>query len=268
MLSDTADLCATCGTQALDLHFSSKGGTAQFWEYYDANPNEDIFVLMNGSYQVSFWAKAGSGVRNCEHTPSVAAVAASTAARIIQILRMSGSSIAMIASPLNPPPVQAPQVTPLVWRSPATRLQGPADIYLDNVSFKKISPLDATNNTLFRDEIVRSFRDLYPSPCSAPGTIRYWVDQNSETIDNWTRPDYARNPTGSGFAISPGGQNSYQLSLEDFLVLVENIQTTTGCPIYPYISVPVTLLNGDAANLVEFLARLPRQNPPSTANGG
>jgi hypothetical protein len=254
MISDTTDLCATCGSQSLNLHFPSRGGTAQFWEYYDTNPNEDIFVLMNGTYQVSFWAKAGSGSPTLQthafrggrggfdcgihatyltrawtqYTYSCRAAESSTGAGAAS----SNAGLQVIGS--------APS--------------GAADIYIDNVNFKKISPTDVTNNTVFRDEIVRAFRDLYPAPCSAPGTIRYWVDQNSETIDNWTRPDYARNPTGTGFGIYPGGQNSYQLSLEDFLVMVENIQTTTGCPVYPYISAPVTMLNSDAANLIEFLA--------------
>jgi hypothetical protein len=254
MLSDTADLCATCGAQALDLHFPSKGGTVQFWQYYDGNPNEDIFVLMNGTYQVSFWAKAGSGnpeLRthayrggNGGFDCGIHLANLTPAWKQYTYNCTASESPNLVGASSSPAGVQVNGYAP----------SGAADIYVDNLSFKKISPIDKTNNTAFRDEIVRSFRDLYPQPCSAPGTIRYWVDQNSESIDNWTRPDYARNPTGTGFGVSPGGQNSYQLSLEDFLVLVENIQTTTGCPVYPYISVPVTLLNSDAVDLVEFLA--------------
>jgi hypothetical protein len=254
MLSDTTDLCPTCGSQTLDLHFPSKGGTAQFWEYYDTNPNEDIFVLMNGTYQISFWAKAGSG------SPALQTHAfrggsggfdcGVHAANLTHEWTQFTYSCHASESVTGAGAASSNAGLQIIGAAPS----GAADIYIDNVSFKKTSLVDATNNTVFRDEIVHAFRNLNPAPCSAPGTIRYWVDQNSETIDNWTRPDYARNPTGTGYGVYPGGQNSYQLSLEDFLVMVENIQTTTGCPVYPYIAVPVTMLNSDAANLVEFLA--------------
>jgi hypothetical protein len=254
MLSDTSDLCLTCGSQALDLHFPAKGGTVQFWEYYDANPNEDIFVLMNGTYQVSFWAKAGSGnpeLRTHAYRGGRGGFDCGThVTHLTSSWAQYSYNCIAAESMTGPGPASSSAGIQFNGLAPA----GAADIYIDNVSFKKISSVDATNDTVFRDEIVHAFRDLYPAPCAAPATIRYWVDQNSETIDNWTRPNYARNPTGTGFAISPGGQNNYQLSLEDFLVLVENIQKTTGCPVHPYISVPVTLLNSDAANLVEFLA--------------
>ena len=254
MLSDTTDLCATCGSQALNLHFPSRGGTAQFWEYYDTNPNEDIFVLMNGTYQVSFWAKAGSG------SPTLQTHAfrggrggfdcGTHAAYLTHAWTQYTYSCTASESATGAGAASSNAGVQVMGAAPS----GAADIYIDNLSFKKTSPVDPTNNTVFRDEIVRALRDLFPAPCSAPGTIRYWVDQNSETIDNWTRPNYARNPTGSGYGVFPGGQNSYQLSLEDFLVLAENIQKTTGCPVDPYISVPVTMLNSDASNLVEFLA--------------
>lgn len=254
MLSDSTDLCATCGTQALNLHFPTRGGSAQFWEYYDTNPNEDIFVLMNGTYEVSFWAKAGSG------SPTLQTHAfrggrggfdcGVHAANLTRVWTQYTYSCRAAEAATGAGAASSNAGLQVIGSAPS----GSADIDIDNVSFKKTSPIDTANDTVFRDEIVRAFRDLNPAPCSAPGTIRYWVDQNSETIDNWTRPDYARNPTGTGYGVYPGGQNSFQLSLEDFLVLVENVQKTTGCPVYPYISVPVTMLTSDAANLIEFLA--------------
>jgi hypothetical protein len=254
MLSDTTDLCATCGSQTLNLHFPSRGGKAEFWEYYDPNPNEDIFVLMNGAFQVSFWAKAATGSPVLQTHPFRGGRGGFDCGTHPAYLTRAWTQYTYTCrtseSALGVGPSSANAGIKIEGSAPT----GAADIYIDNISFKKTSPVDTGNSSVFRDEVVHAFRDLNPAPCSAPGTIRDWVDQNSESIDNWTRPDYARNPTGTGYGVSPGGQNNYQLSLEDFLVMVENVQTMTGCPMYPYIEVPVTALNSDAANLIEFLA--------------
>jgi len=257
MLSDTADLCATCGSQALDLHFPSSDGTISLREYYDATPTVDYFVLMNGTYQGSFWAKAASGsprLTTHAHRGDTGGFDCGTQSYTLTAA-WQNFTFSCTAAETAAGLVSGGANAELDFNVAASG--GAADAYLDNVSFQKTAPVDSTNNTVFRDEVVQAYRDFYPQPCSVPGTMRYWVNQNAESIDNWTRPDYARNPTGTGYGIGPGGQNAYQLSLEDFLVLVQNIQATTGCPVYPYIEIPVTVTNADAANLVEFLAAPP-----------
>ena len=61
LTSDTTDLCATCGTQALTMDATASGSTAGATWYFDAAPNLDLFVLMNGTYNISFWAKTAAG---------------------------------------------------------------------------------------------------------------------------------------------------------------------------------------------------------------
>jgi hypothetical protein len=131
-------------------------------------------------------------------------------------------------------------------------------LYLDNVSFEKTSGNPA-NTTVLRDEVIDTLQTFYgPSIGNNPGTLRYWVNQNAETIGNWTQPDYAHMPTssGTGYFVSPGGMGTETLSLEDYLVICQYLNAI------PYLEVPVTLTNADAANLVEFLAS------PSTTTYG
>ena len=57
LLSDTTDLCATCGTQSLNMNASAVGSTATAASYFDSENSDNNFVLLNGTYQLSFWAK-------------------------------------------------------------------------------------------------------------------------------------------------------------------------------------------------------------------
>jgi len=61
LLSDTTDLCDTCGSQALNMNATAQGSSATVDSYFDSASTEDIFVLMSGTYQFSFWAKPASG---------------------------------------------------------------------------------------------------------------------------------------------------------------------------------------------------------------
>src|ERR1700738_1961188 len=60
LTSDTTDLCSSCGNQALTMDATATGATAGATWYFDAAPTKNIFVLMNGTYQISFWAKSVS----------------------------------------------------------------------------------------------------------------------------------------------------------------------------------------------------------------
>jgi LysM repeat protein len=131
-------------------------------------------------------------------------------------------------------------------------------VYLDNVSFEKTGT-NSSNTTVLRDEVIKTLQNYYgPSIGSNPGMFRYWVNQNAENMSNWTQPDYARMPTGwgTGYFISPGGNGSVVLSLEDYLAICQQLNAQ------PYLEVPVTFSTADAANLIEFLA-----SPSSTTYG-
>jgi hypothetical protein len=252
LLSDTTDLCATCGKQALNMDASVAGSSAQAAWYYDGENVDDIFVLMNGTYQVSFWAKAASG------------------SPVLNITANRGSTGGFNCGNYSPSLTSTWAL--YTWNCTATETQAGTtpssagvsfiatggSVYLDNVSFAR-SNSNQSNTTVLRDEVISTLQTYYGTSIgSNPGTLRYWVNQNAETISNWTEPDYAHGPTGwgTGYFVGPGGSGQAVLSLEDYLEICKYLNAE------PYLEVPVTLSTADAANLVEFLGS------PSTTTFG
>jgi hypothetical protein len=244
LLSDTTDLCATCGTQSLNMNATASGSSATAAWFFDSEYTDNLFVLMNGTYQLSFWAKAASG----------APVLTASAKRGSQ----GGFNCGTYSPKLTSSWAQ------YTWNCTASESQGATSpgiaqvsinttggsVYLDNVSFEKTSG-NPSNTTVLRDEVIQTLQDFYgPSIGSNPGMFRYWVNQNGESINNWTQPDYAHAPTsgGSGYFVGPSGAGAENLSLEDYLVICQQLNAQ------PYFVVPVTLSTEDAANLIEFLA--------------
>jgi len=244
LLSDTTDLCATCGTQSLNMNASAVGSTATAASYFDSENSDNNFVLLNGTYQLSFWAKAASG------TPALTASASR--------LSSGGFNCGSFTPKLTSAWTQYTSNCTASETAAKTAL-GPGQVsfiatggsvYLDNISFEKISA-NPGNTTVLRDEVIQTLQNFYgPSIGSNPGMFRYWVNQNAETMSNWTEPDYARAPTGwgTGYFVGPGGSGSVVLSLEDYLVICQLLNAE------PYLEVPVTFSTADAANLIEFLA--------------
>lgn len=242
LLSDTTDLCATCGSQSLEMNASASGSSAQANFYYDSLFSADIFVLMNGTYQISFWAKAASG----SPTLSVNALRLSSGGfncgTHTPALTSSWAQYTFTCTASE----SASTTTPGTQQVGFTTTGG--IVYLDNVSFQKVG--SSSNTSVFRDEVISALAKLYGNGTSGPtGPFRYWVNQNAETAANWTAPDYARKPTAPGaeYYMQPAASGSVQLSLEDYLVICKLIGAE------PYLEVPVTITPADAASLIEFL---------------
>jgi len=251
LLSDTTDLCATCGTQALNLNATASGSQASASWYYDGESQDDIFVLMNGTYQLSFWAKLASGTPVLTASASRGSSGGFNCGTYTPKLTSEWAQYTWTCTA-----AETPATTPSA-ASVGIAVKG-GSVYLDNVSFEKV-PGSFTNPTVLRDEVVQTLQNYYgPSIGSNPGTFRYWVNQNGESISNWTQPDYAHAPTtsGTGYFVGPGGMGTENLSLEDYLVICQFLNAQ------PYLEVPVTLTTADAANLIEFLAS------PSTTSYG
>ncbi len=251
LLSDTTDLCATCGTQSLTLNASASGSSANAALYFDSEYGDDLFVLMNGTYQLSFWAKAASG------TPTLTASASRTSAGGFNC----GSYTPKLTSTWTQytftcTASETPSTTPGTAQVSFKTVGGAA--YLDNVDFEKTSS-SINNPTVLRDEVIQTLQNYYGEAASGPpGMFRYWLDQNAETAYNWTQPDYARVPTvaGTGYYVGPNGGGETFLSIEDYLVICQFLGAD------PYLEVPVTFTPADAANLIEFLA-----SPSNTTYG-
>jgi LysM repeat protein len=252
LLSDTTDLCATCGTQALTMNATAAGSKATAAWYFDGESADNIFVLMNGTYQVSFWAKAVSGTPVMTISALRGTAGGFNCGTYSPKLTTSWAQYTWSCTASE----SAAGTTPAAAQVAFNTTGGSA--YLDNVSFEKTST-SSNNPTILRDEVIEALQNYYgPSIGNNPGTFRYWVNQNGETISNWTQPDYAHAPTsgGAGYFVGPGGAGSVSLSLQDYLVICQYLNAI------PYLEIPVTLTTADAANLVEFLAS------PSTTTFG
>ncbi len=252
LLSDTTDLCATCGTQALNMSAIASGSSATASWYFDSGDTDDIFVLMNGAYQLSFWAKLASG------TPVLSASARRLSQGGFQCssytpnLTSSWAQYTYTCTAAETAASTAPGIAQV-----AINVKG-GSVYLDNVSFEKTAT-NPSNTTVLRDEVIETLQNYYgPSIGNNPGMFRYWVNQNGESMSNWTQPDYAHAPTGGGTGpfVGPGGSGVVSLSLEDYLVICQLLNAE------PYLEVPVSFSTADAADLIEFLAS------PSTTTYG
>jgi len=253
LTSNTTDLCATCGTQTLKLDATASGSSAGLASYYDAAPALDMFVLMNGTYQISFWAKVASG------SPTLSVSASRNSAGGFNCGTQNPSLTNTWALyTLSCTASETPKTTKPGLASVQIRATNGA-VYLDNLSFEKTAT-DPTNTTVFRDEVFNAFKNFYNTQSGGnPGMLRDWLNQNAENVQNWTSPDYAQKPTASGHGnfVGPVGNGAVTLSLEDYLNLCKALHAE------PYLEVPVTISTQDAANLIEFLA-----GPSSSQWGG
>ncbi|MGD0796992.1 MAG: Ig-like domain repeat protein [Acidobacteriaceae bacterium] len=243
LTSDTTDLCATCGNQALKMDATASGSSAGATWYFDAASTQDLFVLMNGTYQISFWAKTAAGYPLITITAQRFSSNGFNCGTYTQTPSGAWTQYTFTCTASE----QASTVTPETGYLSVSVTGGA--IYFDNVSFQKVGL--AGNQTVLRDEVLATIERFYANSSGGnPGPFRYWIEQNAETLNNWTQPDYAHAPTTAGdtYYIGPGGSGGMQLSLEDYLVVCQAIGAE------PYLEVPVTFSTADAAGLIDFLA--------------
>ncbi|MGD0893004.1 MAG: chitobiase/beta-hexosaminidase C-terminal domain-containing protein, partial [Terracidiphilus sp.] len=242
LLSDTSDLCATCGTQALNLDTTPRGSSASASWHFDSDPGK-IFVLMNGTYELTFWAKAAGG------SPTLVA----SASRLTDGGFNCGSYSPKLTSTWTQytftcTAAETPATAPGTAQVSLKTMGG--SVYLDNVSFARTSP-SINNPTVLRDEVIETLQRYFGDADGASkGTFRYSLGQDGQSMTNWTEPDYAELPTAAGAAsfVGPDGGGSMRLSLEDYLVICQFLGVD------PYLEVPATFSVTDSANLIEFLA--------------
>jgi alpha-L-arabinofuranosidase len=113
-------------------------------------------------------------------------------------------------------------------------------ILLDDVALTaKASP---DNPTAFRDEVVRTLRDLHP------GVLRY-MDNGTDfgsSIDNMIVSPFGRVRAGATTQLA--AMEDIPIGLEEFLVLCQTIGAE------PWYSMPAAMSPAEARNLIEFLA--------------
>jgi len=236
LTTDTTDLCATCGSQALTL--DATVGSAGIIQYWDSDTN-DIWVMINGTYQISFWAKIKSGTPTLTITGSRSVGSGGFACGpFTPTITGSWAQYTINCTGAETQGATPPGIAGIYW----TATNGA--IYIDNLSFQKTGT-DPTNTSVWRDEIINDLKLLHP------GTLRYWItNQNGLSIDNWTRPSTQRSASNSGTRAygQPAITGRMMPSLEEYLVICQLIGAE------PYIEMPVTWLAADFKNFIEFLA--------------
>jgi hypothetical protein len=218
---------STTGRQTVSLNAPSKSDSAAISGYFDSTPGR-TFLQLNGTYQIQFKAKGTGGGSSI----AVSAFRGGVATYLSQTVALSGSwntyTLTFTAAE-NGSAIGIGGVT--------FATVGADSFYLDDVSVSQINT-DSTNMSVFRDEVVNTFKTLQP------GIIRYWGGQLGETLDNLLTPSFGRQM--SGFSPYTGTQSYY--GLHDFLVLCQLVGAE------PWVVVPTTFTDTDSANLIEYLA--------------
>jgi hypothetical protein len=229
----------SAGLQALSL---PSGGCAT--TYVDTTGSHDFIILQTGqTYQFNLKTIAVSG------SPAVT----------ISISRLGGGGGVIPSSmTLTPGSSWATQSAYFAGNEAAGPVYGDLQIQIcnygtgtatvDDADLERWSNLNASNTTVYRDEVVSSLAAINP------GSLRLWDYQLGETLADWTNPLFGRH-----FQSSLQGQTYITLStgrnagataqgLMDFLALCEFIGAK------PWITIPLSWPESDYSNLIDFLA--------------
>lgn len=234
LTTDFSDLSPESpGTQALSMNAESFGQVAQVDSYFDTT-NTRNFVLLNGTYQVSFRAK---GIGGSNQMTLLLARQIPNGTYFSQTVALS-------------PTWQDYTFKFNVAETPTTAV-GTVDLrfsvagssaYLDDVSLMPAT-VNSANPTAFRDEVVDTLTSL------RPGTLRYMDDGGpsfGSSIDNMLAPPFARQRSGSSISLSE--EDDVPLGLQEFLQLCQTVGAE------PWYVLPPAISPGDMQNLIQYLS--------------
>jgi len=221
------------GTQALSMNAASSGQTAQIDSYFDTT-NTRNFVLLSGTYQISFRAK-GTGGSN-QMTVSLG--------RQIANGNYFSETVTLI-------PTWQDYVLKFSAAETASTAVGAVDLrftvsgsssYLDDVSLTP-TVTNSANPTAFRDEVVSTLTSLQP------GTLRYMDDGGpsfGSSIANMLAMPFARQRSGSSMSFAE--EDDVPLGLHEFLQLCQTVGAE------PWYVLPPAITPGEMQNLIQYLA--------------
>ncbi len=221
----------TLGKQTAALIAPTSSDTAALASYFDTTPGR-AFVQLNGTYELTFKARGTGGTKQAH----LSVVRSGSSAYLDQIVDLSdkwNSYSLKFTAEENGSAVGSVRLT--------FATQGADAFELDDVSLSKIGG-DPSNLTSFRDPVVAALRMLQP------GILRLWGGNGylGETLDNLLTPDFGRQRAEYSAWSTSADQISY--GLHDFLVLCHAVGAE------PWLVVPSTFSESDAANFIEYLA--------------
>ena len=246
--TNTTDLPpGTLGTQSLVMTAPNGGDSATITYYFDSYIGH-TFLQLNGSYTLSFKAKT---------------TIPGGSTMYVSLQRLSntvaGPYVFDTAVPLtnqwqtftynftaNETGNAVGSVRLIFGTAIAGQTQSANQVYLDDTSLVKQNT-DPTNTTVFRDEVVNTLKQLNP------GVVRFWFNQEAETLDNLLAPQLGRQRSQYQYVEI----NYISYGLTEFLQLLQTVSTganATSTPPEPWIVIPITLSNTEASNLIDYLA--------------
>ena len=255
--AENTDLCAACGTQAVEFNGASSL-TLSNTAYTTLGVEKTI--TMNGNYTISFMAKSVSG----------------------SLTSLTFTLTARNGNCANPSPCTYTPTLTTSWAQYShtfalTETPSPSDPYSAGISFSVGSGADvrfdnvaltdpSTNPTAFADTFVNTLKAYCQSASNTTGpkcALRYGPSPDSETMANWVKSEFlaqpsteAANSTDIQFSFGPG-YFTLKPRIYDFLQLCAYVGAT------PVLIVPVTFSAADSASLMDYL----EDNAGSTTYG-
>jgi hypothetical protein len=221
------------GKQALSMNASTSGQSAQIDSYFDST-NTRNFVLLNGTYQISFRAKGTGGgnqltvsfgrqIPNGTYFSQTVALTPSWQNFTFNFTAAETSST-------------APGTADLRFLASGT------SAYLDDVSLTP-TVVSSSNPTAFRDPVVAALSSLHP------GFLRYMDDGGpafGSSIANMLAVPFARQRSGSSMLSAE--EDDVPLGLNEFLQLCQTVGAQ------PWYVLPPAISPSDMQNLIQYLA--------------
>ncbi|MEO6922898.1 MAG: hypothetical protein ABI142_03670, partial [Bryocella sp.] len=229
----------TIGKQALRVDASSAGQYASVDSYFDST-NTHNFLLLNGTYQLTFRAKGIGGTNQLN----------------ITVGRQISNGTYLNQNVTLAPTWQDYTYTFTAAETPSTA-PGTVDLHfgfdgatvlLDDVSLTAVT--NRFNKTAFRDEVVQTLASLHP------GTLRYMdgLPMFGSSVDNMLTPAFARLRAGS--STQNFEQDDIPIGLHEFLQLCQAVGAE------PWFTLPPAITPAEMQNLIQYFA-----GDPSTPYG-
>jgi alpha-L-arabinofuranosidase len=230
--TETTDLSPeTLGQQAVLLNAYGPNQVAAVDSYFDST-NTHNFVLINGSYQITFRAKGAGG--NDQLNVSFG--------RLISNGNYCNQTLTLT-------PTWQDYTLTFTGAETASTAAGTLDLHfaasggealLDDVSLSAVT--GSSNTTAFRDEVVSTLAALHP------GTLRYMdgLPDFGSSIDNMIAPVSARVRTGS--STQQTESDDIAMGLHEFLQLCQAVGAE------PWYNLPPGISTTEMQHLIQYFA--------------
>ncbi len=218
----------TAGRQCIRISAAGTGQFASINTAFGAFGGSN-FVIMNGTYRVTFKAKGVGG-----NNRVVVAVARGNNTFTNQNVTLSTSWSTYTVDFSAAETSSAPVGFVVLSFTPTG-----SSVLLDDVSLEQTNG-DPTNTTAFRDPVVAALRSFNP------GGLRAHCLDLGDSLDDLIAPPFGhRRPEYSVYATNKG---TIPYGWHEFLELCELLGAE------PYLPIPIVFSDAEAANLIEYLA--------------